>query len=276
LLILAISSCAANAATANLRIEGSTETIFNGQVSAGSASVPVSGGDCSAPPATSVAKSGATPITALTAWATLTGSSYNTSYEGAFVCRIGDLTGNDSPFWLMKINNKKRDGSTTLNGSSPVSDGDSVLWYFTDSDKRPTLSLDLPAAAQKGEPVKGTVSSFDGNNGDAKSTPSGVVVAGGGASGTSGSGGSVTLNFPAAGRFLVAATKSGSVRASTWITVTTDPVPDSSTTTTGTGVSDKQKRVLARRKCLRSYKWHRYSPRYKRCVAKANRIGKSK
>jgi hypothetical protein len=119
-------------------------------------------------------------------------------------------------------------------------------------------------------PISGNVSSYDGND-DSKSAASGASVSGGSANATSAADGGVSLTFPTAGRYLVSATKSGAIRASAWITVTDAPVPPPVVKT------PLQLRVAARRQCLRDYKWHRTSsPRYKKCVVKANRIGKGK
>ncbi|HEV7867959.1 MAG TPA: hypothetical protein VGO90_09775 [Chthoniobacteraceae bacterium] len=140
---------------------------------------------------------------------------------GISICRVGAFTTTATDGWFWKINNR----NSTLpqgyaSGDSELVNGDEAVLYFdvAADNNTATLDLKLPASSQPNVPVHGVVDRW-ANSDDAKSDASGVVVSGGGATATSDANGQVTLSFPQAGRFLLSATKAGSVRGSEWITI---------------------------------------------------------
>lgn len=307
--LLALSCVAtAPAVTVNLQIESLTDTVFNGQVDVTAGPVKqTASSTCADDGSVDATSTTASSIRALAVWAAGNAGDYNTS-NGAFVCRIAGIAGNASQYWLMKVNNKTliAPGDWWI-GSSPLHDGDSVLWYFTDDYAKKTLALNVPSTVQAGTAVQASVSAYDGND-DSKSAAAGVAISGGGASATSAADGSFSLTFPAPGRFLVTATKSGVIRTSAWVTVTTEPVPVPPTlkqlnqtkrsnaraacraayptksgktyrdciraaNKIGHRVTKLERRILARAKCVQRYP-HRGTPKRVRCVRIANRIGR--
>lgn len=259
----------AGAATVNLEIESLTGTVFNGQVSTTGASIKTTADSGCADDASSpVDSSGATPLTALATWATQNSTAFNTQYGGTYLCKIADVVNTNDAYWLMKINDKTQSSpGNYLLGTSPASEGDNVLWYYTDDYAKSTLALELPAGFQTGVARQLKVVAYDGND-DSKSPISGATVnIDGAAAGTSGSDGSISLTFPAAGRFLVSATKSGSIRTSDWVTVTDAPVPTLKQL-------NQVKRIAARAECKSKYA-SKSGVKYKLCVRAANKIGHS-
>lgn len=278
--LTAFGASTANAISVKLRVEGASTTQFNGTVSTTPRFVPGGVDDPTGCRANGTGSnfSSANGLTALTdALGEGNVATSGTFFSfGTLLCKVnGEIPATAGGGWLFRVN---QTDSTAPNGyvtgTDPVSDGDKVLIYLSPSYGFFTSSLELrlPETAKPGEPVTGFVDSYDTGT-DAKGIGSGVTVTGGGAAATSDAGGSVSLTFPTAGKFLVTATKSGAIRGSQWVTVAADAV----VTPVTPPKSIKQLRAVARRKCLRAYKWHRTSsPRYKKCVAKANKIGKKK
>jgi hypothetical protein len=279
--LFACSAASASAVDVTLRIEGDGSNVFNGSVSTSAGSVKTTNdGGCAddATPPASISK--ATATTAVASWAAGAGVAYNTQYGGTYLCRVGSLIASDynpdpsvlQKFWLMKINNHvKSSGGSYLTGSTELQPGDEVLFYWTDNtaEGAPTLAVDLPRAVQTGSTASGTVYKYNSNT-DERTAAAGATVSMNGSSVTSGADGRFSLAFPTAGYQLVTATAAGAVRGSGRVAVTDAPIVPV------VKKSAKERRAEARRKCLRTYKWHRKSsPRYKKCAAKANRIGKS-
>lgn len=277
LILASLGAATASAVNVNLRIEGQSATHFSGAVNTGPRSVP--GGTATAGCAATTTANDFTDANTLTAIADAVGAgnmtTSGTAYGwGVLLCSVnGEISPDNLGGWYVRINQKD---STSTNGyvtaTDKLSEGDSVVAYYAPSFGVYSASLELraPGNAKPGEPVTAYVDSYNTST-DAKSNGSGVTVSGGGASSTTAADGSVSLTFPSAGRFLLTATKSGAVRGSAWITVD----PAAVVTPVTPSKTDKQRRMEARRKCLRSYKWHRTSSkRYKKCVHRANRIGK--
>jgi hypothetical protein len=281
--LFALAAAAAGATNVTLRIEGDGSTIYNGPVSTNARSVKTTNdGACGddATPNASISKP--TAVTALADWAAGSGTAYNSQYGGTFVCRIGSLIASDynpdpavlQKFWLLKINNHvKTPAAAYYTGATELQSGDEVLFYWTDNteDGAPTLAVDLPSTVQTGTTATGTVYKWNSYTDERTAAAGASISLDGGAPITAGSDGKFSLAFPTSGSHLVTTMASGAIRGSERVNVTDAPVIPPTVKTV------KQLRVEARRKCLRTYKWHRTSsPRYKKCVAKANKIGKKK
>lgn len=262
----------AAAATVNMRIESLTGTMFNGQVTTTGGNVHTTASStCENDASPDVNHSTPNSLTALAGWASANNVAHNTQFDGTFLCRVGDVIGGATEYWLVKINNKTKAGGDYLNGSTMIKDGDSVLWYFTDDYSKKTLDVTLPATVQVGTAASGSVAAYDGAD-DSKSNVAGAAVNAEGASSTTAPDGSFQIVFPTAGRFLVQVTKAGMIRTSTWVTVTEQaaPVPPPAKTQ---AQLNKERRVAARAKC-RADKSATRSER-KACVRAANRIGRT-
>src|SRR5215218_6081480 len=159
-LLVPASIAAAAPVTVNLRIEGSTQTLFEGQVTSDAASLttpsslgahPCNVGENTAPPSTTRA---ANPTTALAAsgvsWdATWSESSFGNDF---LISRIvPDASG--AAFWAVFVNARLIDvgGCQFANAA-----GDAVLWAFDGFGKTP-LALSGPTTATAGTPVTVTV-----------------------------------------------------------------------------------------------------------------------
>lgn len=270
LLAIAVSPVsAATSAAVKVRIETPTETLFNGAVQAVPTVAP--GEDrpgsnpadwCDAESHASYNVSSATPLAALDAAAKAAGISYGTnggnSAYGVALCRVGTyLTQSVGPAvdsWVVKVNN-----SGSVDWNTALKNGDEVLVYYSNYlTITSTLDLAVPAAAVAGTPVAGSVTEWD--NYPEKDNPGkGAEISGGGAVATSGDDGSFNLTFPSPGKFLVSATKPGSMRASAWVTV--QPAGTTLPATTPVPGTVRINRFL---KCNGTYK--KGSRKHRRCV----------
>jgi plastocyanin len=181
---------------------------------------------------------------------------------GHLLCGIGALLGDNSQFWLVKINNKTQtSGGGFITADTAVNPGDEVLWYFTNASITHTLDLDLPSQVFVGEYANGTVTKYS-NNTDAATPARGASVSGGGASGVTDVNGKVRLKFGEPGAYLVSAAANGSTRGSDVIEVLPAPSP---------AATSKARRVCAKyRRGWRKYN-KRYKRIYKRCLRSAKR-----
>jgi hypothetical protein len=227
-MILALSLApSAQATNVNLRVETLSGTVFNGPVNAsgGTVKTTADSNGCSDDASPGVNYPAANSVTALAGWADASGVAYNTTFGGGFICKIGATVGDKNDYWLVKINNKTQNPpGTYIDGTTPLNDGDSVLWYFTDSFAKPTLALSLPPVVQVGTTVSGSIARYDSLD-DSKSTPAGVSIDGDGASTTSSADGGFSIAFPAVGVYTVSATFAGAIRASAVVNVTAEPAP---------------------------------------------------
>ncbi len=277
--ILAVLAAGAAAATVKLRIEGATTTHFNGSVTTAARSVP-GAPDSPACRANETPATFTTPNT-ITAVADALGAgnvtTSGTHYGwGTMLCSIaGEAPVDANGGWLVRINQQD---STAPNGyvtaTDPLSNGDSVVLFLSPAWGHFTSSLELilPAEVKTGQSVVGHVDTYDMTT-DAKAPAAGVAVAGGAASATSAADGSVQLSFPAAGRYLVTAEKSGAVRGSQWVTVSDEAAPAPPAKVPTQAEINKQRRIAARANCrAEAAKSKRFDR--KACIRAANRIGR--
>ena len=255
---LALSTSSAFAVNVKLRIEGQSTTHFNGAVSTGPRAV--QGGppssDC---PATATPNNFATANT-LTAVADAIGeANYTTSgtqYDwGVMLCTVFGEQAAATGGWLLKINNLgKPQPKGFVTATDELKEGDSVVVYRSDTYDQYDGSLDLrlPVNAQPGQPITAIVDQWANAN-DARSDAAGVKVSGGGASGTTGPDGRVTLTFPSSGEFLVTAEKADKIRGSARIKI--DP------STPAPPVKKKVNRFV---KCNKAYR--KRTKKHRRCI----------
>ncbi|MGH2906508.1 MAG: hypothetical protein ACRDKI_07025 [Solirubrobacterales bacterium] len=229
-LITIVAACSVFAASAsatnvNLRVEGTAGTFFSGPVSTNGGSVPgdpANGAYCHSNTTPNVygAANGLTAVVAALGAANVTTSGTNYSW-GVQLCSINGEGTPASGGWLTKINNKSASlPAGFASATDPLSEGDTILFYRITSYVGTDASLDLklPANVPPGQSIATQVNEWADSN-DAKSAPSGVTVSGGGATATTDSNGQANLVFPASGKFLVTAEKSGKIRGSAYVTV---------------------------------------------------------
>jgi hypothetical protein len=206
-LLVPASVAAAAPVTVNLRIEGATQTLFEGPVTTDAdpaLATPSSGG----PHPCDVKDNGAnggvgvaagTPTTALATAARAAGLAFDASFTGVdpvfgsvndfFVSRVGpDVNQSAPPFasWGVALNFHL----TSLGGCQiALGSGDDVLWAYDVFSKTHFLKLTGPTTASVGAPI--TVNVVDGQNG---SPVAGATV--GGATTDAAGNARVTLSTP--------------------------------------------------------------------------------
>lgn len=278
--MLALSAGVASAVTVHLRVEGQTTTYFSGDVNTSARSVPGNPNTSFCPSDENPAVF-ATPNTITAAADALgdaaigtTGTHYN---WGTMLCRVqAEAPTDKSGGWLVRINQQDSTSPNTyVTATDPLSNNDSVVLFFSPAYGFYTSSLELrlPATAKPGEAVTGYVDSFDTGT-DVKSAGSGATVQGGGASASSGTDGSFQITFPASGKYLVTADKSGAIRGSQWVTVAADAPAVPVKPVTQKEIN-KQRRIAARAKC-RASSGSTSSDAYKDCMRAANQLGHTK
>jgi hypothetical protein len=278
-ILTVIGASTASAITVNLRVEGATKTQFSGAVTTTARTVP-GGTDRPECRANSTAPNFATP-NAFTAIADAVGDG-NIATSGGYygwgtlICGVnGEFPADTLGGWLVRINQQD---STAPNGyvtaADPLTDGSSVLVYLSPSygALSSSLELRLPTTAKPGVPVSGFVDSFD-NSTDAKSPGNGAAVSGGGASATAGSDGAFSITFPNAGKFLVNANASGSVRGSQWITVAADAPAVPVLPVTQKQINQKR-RSVARANCAKQIP-SKKGDEWVECIRTANQLGRT-
>ncbi|MEX2196837.1 MAG: DUF4430 domain-containing protein [Thermoleophilaceae bacterium] len=81
---------------------------------------------------------------------------------GLLVCRIADLTGSDTGFWLYKVDHSSPEVGAD---QREIEDGDEVLWYFSDTARGVNtgdeLVIEAPARAEPDEPFEVRVLAYD-------------------------------------------------------------------------------------------------------------------
>jgi hypothetical protein len=162
-LALAAPSATAAPATVNLRVEGSTDTIFEGTVKTDGHSIeqdkngaqPCNGTNGGANPT-----AGPTVTSALddaVAW----DGTWNPSFSDFLVNRIGSDKATDTQFWGTALNGTP----TELGGCQvQVKNGDEVLWAYDMFSAKQFLHVTGPRTAKLNKPFKVKVT--DEKNGD--------------------------------------------------------------------------------------------------------------
>lgn len=255
--VLALFASSASAINVKLRIEGATSTQFNGVVNTGARSV--QGGIDSPSCRSNGTPNAFSEPNGLTAAADALGAAITTSgthYDwGTLLCSVnGEAVPTQLAGWLIRINNKNNTApGGFVTATTPLAEGDSVLFYMSPEFTTFGASLDLkvPANASPGQPITVLVDEYE-HSGDTKSAASGVSIQSNGVSATTAADGSASVAFPSSGTFLVTATKSGAVRGSAWITI--DPA------TPATSIVRVNRFV----KCNRVYR--KKTKKHKRCI----------
>lgn len=225
LLAVSVTASAASAApvTVNLRVEGSTQTLFEGPVTTDARTL-VTPSDPSPGHACDIAHNGPTPpggapqgnpTTALYDAATAKGLAFDAQWFGStpfgdvndyFVSQVGpDVNQSSAPFasWGLAV-----DYTSVSTGGCQVAaaPGMQVLWAYDFFSKAHLLKLTGPTTANAGEPV--TVHVVDGQDG---SPIAGATVNGA----TTDANGDATTSFPSTGTFTLKAERADSVRSNT-------------------------------------------------------------
>ncbi len=219
--VVAVPGALAAPVTVNLRVEGSTQTLFEGPVSTDARTIvtpsdPAPGHPCSVHDNGPSAPNGpvaGTPTTALYDAAGAAGLAFDAEWFGStpfgtindyFVSQVGtDVNQSSAPFasWGLAV-----DYTSNSTGGCQVvaTPGMDVLWAYDFFSKSHLLKLTGPSTANAGDPV--TVHVVDGQDGSAVA---GASVAGA----TTDAGGDATPTFATAGTYVVKAEKSDSVRS---------------------------------------------------------------
>jgi hypothetical protein len=218
LVVLAIAapSAAADPVSVNLRVEGQSQTIFDGPVTTDGHHITTPSGGTHPCDGTN---NGAHPTPVPTATAALDdGARLNNvawdadwfaSFNDFIVTRVAGEAATSSQFWGFGVNFK----FATVGGcQARVHQGDEVLWIFDAFNKSHVLKLAGPSSATTGAPVTVTVTNGDGAP-IAGATVGGVQT---------GADGKATLSFAEAGVHRLKAERADSVRSNS-LTVCADP-----------------------------------------------------
>lgn len=199
--------------TVNLRVEGSTQTLFEGPVTTdaktlnkdSSGSHPCDGTNAGANPQPGPTMTGAMDDGIAKAGLTWSGS-WSSSFSDFSIDRIGPdaVPPSFDPYWGYFLNNV---ASQVGGCQQQVAQGDNVLFAFASFGEK-LLLLSAPARAATGEPFQVTVQENDGNGG--ASAPAGGADVGGG---TTDGGGHATLSFADAGNHTLKASRTNSIRS---------------------------------------------------------------
>lgn len=220
----AVSAPAASAApvSVNLRVEGSTTTLFDAPITTDGHDVTTpSGGThkCDGtngfPPANPSAGPSATA--ALDDGARLAGfgfdGPYNDGFDDFFITQIGGEQTNAAKFWGFFVNSTPPD----IGGCQQrLTQGDEVLWAYAAFGATP-LKLSGPASATTGSPVTVRVTGGD------KGTPEPGASVGGAASGVDGG---AELRFDEAGIYRLKADRPDAIRSNTLVLCVDPPGAD--------------------------------------------------
>jgi hypothetical protein len=199
--------------TVNLRVEGSTQTLFEGPVSTDAKALTKdsSGGHpCDGTNGGANPQPGPTMTGAMDDGITSAGLTWKGSWSAGFSDFSIDGIGPDNvppsfdPYWGYFLNNV---ASQVGGCQQQVAQGDDVLFAFA-SYGSPLLLLATPGRAATGEPVQVTVEENEGNGGSSKPA-SGANVGGA----TTDPSGHATLSFADAGNHVLKASRGGSIRS---------------------------------------------------------------
>lgn len=267
--------------TVNMRVETPTETVFNGAVTTGPRTgangvfrtpYPPTPTDCfhdfnmSTFENERIDVATPSPITAAADYADNVEGVDHIAKDfgwGILLCGLGGYIGDNDDFWLVKINNKSNlPGGGFVTSTTPLSAGDELLWYFTNSSITHTLDVNLPAEGTTGVAVAGVVSKYSNFN-DAKTAARGAKLEAGDGAATADINGKFRIKFDQPGQYLVSAESRGTTRGSDVITIADAPLAGQLT------AEQKARRVCAKyRRGWRKYN-KRYKSIYKRCKRSA-------
>jgi hypothetical protein len=214
---IAAPAAAADPVSVNLRVEGQSQTIFDGPVTtdghqittqSGGGPHPCDGTNGGAHPAPGPTATGALDDGARLNNFTWDGDWFQ-DFNDFVVNRVAGEAATSSQFWELGVNF----ADATVGGcQTRVRQGDEVLWVFDGFSKTHYLKLAGPAAATTGAPV--TVTVTDGV---------GAPLSGAAVGGTqTGADGKATLSFADAGIYRLKAERADSVRSNS-ISVCIDP-----------------------------------------------------
>jgi hypothetical protein len=260
--------------TVNLRVEGSTQTLFEGPITTdaktlnkdASGSHPCDGTNGGAHPQPGATMTGAMDDGITRAGLTWDGS-WNSGFSDFSIDRIGPdaVPSSFDPYWGYFLNNV---ASQVGGCQAQVSQGDNVLFAFASFGSK-LLLLSGPSRAATGEPFQVTVQENDGNGG--ASAPAGGAQVG---SATTDGSGHAMLSFADPGNHTLKASRSGSIRsnaATVCVYVpgsgdcgTDKPATETPTTTAGTTPSPPTKDTtppVVRVSSLRARKTYSSGPR---------------
>jgi hypothetical protein len=201
----------------NLRIEGSTDTIYEGCVYSGPTTITTASGGthlCDGTNDGANPQPGDTPTCALNAAASACGFTYDGTFDSDFddysITAIGGSEQTATEFWGILVNYQFTPVSGCQFEDSP---GDNILWAFNAFNANYFLELSLSASnVSAGESV--TASVKDGMTG--VDIPDASV---GGA--TTGANGEATLAFSTPGIYSLKASRSDSIRSNAVIITVT-------------------------------------------------------
>jgi len=224
---LAVPAAAPAAPTSvNLRIEGSSSTVFEGPVTTDGHVVRPASGDnrlCDGTNGGANPEPGPTPTTALDDGSRAGGfpwdGEYYDSFEDYLITQIGPDRSNSSQFFGQYVNSQP---SQVGGCQEIVKGGDEVLWAFDAFSKDHVLRLEGPATARTNAPV--TVRVTDGGNG---APLSGATVGGS----QTGGDGTAQLTFSRPGIYDLKAERADSVRSNLLKVCVDDPGVESCTST---------------------------------------------
>jgi hypothetical protein len=204
--------------TVNLRVEGPTETVFDGPVTTDGHDVTTQAGGthkCDGTNAGAQPSAGPTATAALDDAAKQGGftidGTYDTDFEDYFIERVGDQQiDSSSEFWSLWINHQASDKGGC---QKRILAGQDVLWAGIPFSVNVPLKLTGPESALTGQPV--TVQVTDGSNGNPQS---GATVGGT----TTDAAGHATVAFAKKGIYRLKAEKPDTIRSNT-VVLCVDP-----------------------------------------------------
>lgn len=224
LLALAIAAPAASAApvSVNLRVEGATQTIFDGQVTTDGHAITTPGGGgphpCDGTNGGASTTPGPVATAALDDGARINGFGWDATWSAGFsdflVSQVGGESQTATQFWGYLLNF----AFPTVGGcQQKVNQGDEVLWVFDAFNKTRALKLSGPSSATTGAPV--TVQVVDGADG----SPQPAATVNGSPTGADGR---ATLSFAAPGIYRLKAERADAVRSNRVILCVDPPEAD--------------------------------------------------
>lgn len=193
----------------SLRIEGLTNTIYEGPIFSGPRNITTASGGthlCDGTNNNANPKPGNTPTAALDAASKLAkfpfDGTYSATFSDFFITSIGTSTQTSTQFWGLLVNYQ----FTPVGGcQAEVKPGDEVLWAFDAFNKNAFLKVEPRAITAKKGQTK-TVTVTDGSTGTAVQ---GAVIDGV----TTDANGKAVLTFPKRGVFTYKATKADAIRS---------------------------------------------------------------